>query len=77
METDLPRYPTVEFLVKHGPKFAIALGLLPVLGGIVLSWFLQLWILTVVGLLAGGILFVVARSYVELVQIIADMLLPK
>ena len=79
METDtgLPRYPTVEFLVKHGPKFAIALGILPLLCALALAWYLQMWILVPGGAIAGAILFVIARSYVELVQIIADMLLPK
>lgn len=77
METGLPHYPTVEFLVKYGQHFAVALGVLPVVLGLLLAWFLQLWPVAVGGLIAGGILYVIARSYVELVQIIADMLLPK
>lgn len=77
MDTGLPRYPTVEFLVKHGAKFALALGVLPLLFGFVLAWITQMWIVAAAGLVAGGVLLVIARSYVELVQIIADMLLPK
>lgn len=77
MESGLPHYPTVEFLVKHGQKFAIALGALPVVSGVLLAWFFQIWFLTIAGVVAGGVLYVIARSYVELVQIIADMLLPK
>ena len=77
MESGLPRYPTVEFLVKYGQHFAIVLGALPVVLGIILAWFLQIWFLALCGAAAGGVLYVIARSYVELVQIIADMLLPK
>lgn len=77
MESGLPHYPTVEFLVKYGQHFAITLGALPVALGILLAWFFQIWFLALCGAVAGGVLYVVARSYVELVQIIADMLLPK
>lgn len=77
MESGLPHYPTVEFLVKYGQHFAVSLGALPVVLGVILAWFFQIWFLTLGGLVAGGVLYVIARSYVELVQIIADMLLPK
>ena len=77
MESGLPHYPTVEFLVKYGQHFAVTLGALPVVLGVILAWFFQIWLLALAGVVAGGVLYVVTRSYVELVQIIADMLLPK
>ncbi len=77
MESGLPHYPTVEFLVKYGQHFAVTLSALPVVVGVILAWFFQIWLLALAGVVAGGVLYVVTRSYVELVQIIADMLLPK
>lgn len=77
METELPRYPTVQFLVKHGNRFALTLALLVILFGIALSWLNTSWIILAGGVVGGAVLYVILRSYVELVQIIADMLLPK
>ena len=73
----MPKYPVIDFLLRHGHRFAIAVALLPVAAGLYLGLSGWSWPLAVCGVLAGGILYVLAKSYVELVALIADMLLPK
>ena len=70
-------YPTLRFLEKHGGWLAIAVGVaafLASLAAVVLGaspW----WLLA--GATAGALLFLLARSYVELIRLMTDMLLPK
>jgi hypothetical protein len=72
-----PSYPMLSLVVRHGGWASIAIGL-----GIAL---LALWcgylagsvIVTVLGLVAAGLGYVLARTLVELVRLITDMLLPK
>ncbi|HEY1506428.1 MAG TPA: hypothetical protein VGF92_19135 [Stellaceae bacterium] len=70
-------YPTLRFLEKHGGWLAIAFGGAAFLAGIGATalgaspW----WVLA--GAVAGGLLFLLARSYVELIRLMTDMLLPK
>ena len=72
-----PSYPALEFLVRHGNAVAWAAALAPLLGG-VLAWMLGLSIgYAIAGVVAAAFLFLIMRSYVELVRVIVDMLLPK
>jgi hypothetical protein len=70
-------YPTLRFLEKHGGWLAIAVALAALLAGIVATllgaspW----WLLA--GAILGAVLFLLARSYVELIRLMTDMLLPK
>ena len=73
----MPKYPVIDFLLRHGHRFAVAVALLPAIAGVYLAYLGWGWPIAVGGLLAGGILYVLAKSYAELVAIIADMLLPK
>lgn len=70
-------YRTLNMLVKHGDAGATALTvavlLLGAVGVVVTG---ALWAIPVV-LLGSALLHIVARSYVELVRVIVDMLLPK
>jgi predicted PurR-regulated permease PerM len=73
----MPNYPIINFLVRHGHPFAIGVALLPALAGL---WILLAggpWLFGVGGLVAAPVLYVLMKSYVEMVAIIADMLLPK
>ena len=71
------QYPTLRLLERHGSWLAIAVALLPLLAAIIATllgaspW----WILG--GLVAAALLFVAARSYVEMIKLMTDMLLPK
>ena len=70
-------YPMLHFIGRHGGWCAIAAGVLPLIAGagaVALGqspWWL------VAGVLAAVGLFVLVRSYVELVRVMIDMLLPK
>jgi hypothetical protein len=73
----MPNYPVIHFLVRHGHLFAIAVALLPVAAGACLAISGGGWLYGAGGVAAGGVLYVLMKSYVEMVAIIADMLLPK
>ena len=70
-------YPIIAFLVRYGKWAAIVLGLAPVLAGLYFAATGAGWIMLAAGIAAGVIAYVVVKSYVELVCLIADMLLPK
>ncbi len=72
-----PTFPALHFLVNHGNVLALLLALCPPCGAL-LFWanggppaFL------VAGVLGGMFLYLIMRSYVDLVRVIVDMLLPK
>ena len=73
----MPHYPVVNFLLRHGHQFAIAVALLPAAAGVYLGLSDWGWLVALAGIVTGAILYILAKSYVELVAIIADMLLPK
>lgn len=70
-------YPMVRFLVARGRILSYVLALLVVLafalGGIACS---QLWLLPA-GVVLAGVLLGLLLSYVEVLRIIADTLIPK
>lgn len=72
----MDRYPTIKFLVARGNLLAAVVGILPLLGGFVLAALGMHWIVVVAGAVTSGVLYLLMRSYVELVRVIADMLLP-
>jgi len=73
----IPNYPVVNFLLRYGHRFAVAVALLPAIAGAYLGFSGWGWPIAAGGVVVGAILYVLAKSYVELVAIIADMLLPK
>jgi hypothetical protein len=76
-QTNHPTYSTLHFLVRHGDWVAAIVALVPAAGG-VLAWAMGLSLAyAVVGILGGAFLYLIMRSYVELVRVIVDMLLPK
>ena len=74
----MEKYPAVQFMVTYGRKLSIVIGLaLPVLValGIVFAGWHWVWGIAAI---FGGIGFAFAfRTFAELTQIIADMLLPQ
>jgi len=70
-------YPAVRFVVKHGALVAWIIPAVVALAGLVsfvLAW--NGWVAA--GMVAGAaLLFCVLRVFVELVQIIAETLLPQ
>lgn len=73
----MPNYPIIHFLVRHGHPFAIGVALLPALAGIGIFLAGGPWLYGAGGIAAGAVIYVLMKSYVEMVAIIADMLLPK
>lgn len=73
----MPTYPMIRALVLHGGKAAVVLGVATLLLGVVAAIQGANALYAVAGLLAGAVFYVLFKSYVELVTIIADMMLPK
>jgi hypothetical protein len=73
----MDQYPTIRFIVERGDVLAIAIGLLPLLGALALVALGVHWFALAAGLVASAVVYFLMRSYVELVRVIADMLVPK
>ncbi|MCC6534505.1 MAG: hypothetical protein IT531_18285 [Burkholderiales bacterium] len=74
----MDQYPTIKFIVERGSTLAIAIGLLPLAGALLLVIMMGMhWFILVAGVVVTGVVYLLMRSYVELVRVIADMLLPK
>lgn len=70
-------YRTLYFLVTHGDRVALAVAIATLALGVGV-WLTggSVWF-AVIGVLGGGFMYLIMRSYVELVRVIVDMLLPK
>lgn len=72
-----PVYPVIKFLVTRGYALAILLGLIPLAASV--------WLVSegghvayiAAGAFVGAMLWLVFRSYVEVLRIIADTLMPR
>lgn len=73
----MEKYPMLNFTVRYGGPASIALA---VIVAALLLW-LGLtpwgWAAIIVAALGGAIVFVVLKSYVELVVLVTDMLVPR
>lgn len=74
----MENYPIINLLHRHGTKLALLVALLPLLGALAmfLSGFTP-WPVLPCALVAGGVIYVLARSYVELIHIITETLMPR
>ncbi len=74
----MEQYPAVQFMVFYGRKLSILVGLaLPVLAGLGIVFAGWHWVWGVAALAAGIVVWFAFRTFAELTQIIADMLLPQ
>ena len=76
-EIEKSPYWMLHFIVKHGDWIAMLAGALPLLAsmaGVIAG--LPIWSLAV-GAVGSAFLFMLMRSFVELVRVMVDMLLPK
>lgn len=74
----MEQYPTLKLIVDKGNVLAIVLGLLPVLGAVAVGFaFLWHWLILLAGVVLGVLLYGIARSYVELVRVVSDVLVPR
>ncbi len=72
-----PSYPVVQFLVARGRGLSYAFALLLLLASIAWAFFTGSVLIGVAGIIASGVLLGLLLSYVEVLRIIADTLLPK
>lgn len=72
-----PSYPAIRFLAASGDLLAVLVGLLPVCAGIwaLTAGFAWPWMILAVG--SGALLWLVVRSYVEVLRILSDTLMPR
>ena len=70
-------YPMLHFLMRWGQLVAVGLAVAVAAAGIWAAVSTGAWIWGVVGVVASGVGYGLALSYVELVKLIVDMLLPK
>ncbi len=74
----MEQYPAVQFMVSYGRNLSVLVGLaLPVLVGlgiVLAGWH---WVWGIGAVAAGLIVWFAFRTFAELTQIIADMLLPQ
>ena len=70
-------YRTLHFLVTHGDRVAVAVAIATLALGLGV-WLTgeSVWF-AVIGVFGGAFMYLIMRSYVELVRVIVDMLLPK
>ena len=70
-------YPVVRLLVKHGTALSIGVGAALAIAGIWATLGGFGWAWAPAGVLTGAFAGLIMRSYVELVRLITDMLLPR
>jgi hypothetical protein len=73
----MDRYPVLAFIVRYGMPVAIALAVVAAALTLWIGFPLIGWASIIVAVVAGGVLLLVALSYVELVRLITEMLLPQ
>ena len=76
--SEMDQYPAVSFMVKYGRSFSKLIGFCPTI--IALIGFLDAdwhWVWLIVAVVAGVAIWFLFMTFVELTQIIADMLLPQ
>ena len=73
----MTQYPTLRFLERHGDWIAIAVSLCPLAASLVAVWLGASFWWIAGGAVGSAFLFLAARSYVEMIRLMTDMLLPK
>lgn len=73
----LPHFPVVTFLVRWGGILAVLAGLAPVAGvaWLSLSGAGLVWLPG--GLVVGAVLWLFVQSYIEVLRLLADALMPR
>ena len=73
----MDKYPVLAFIVRYGTPIAVALAVMVAALTLWIGFPLIGWASIVLASVAGGVLLLVALSYVELVRLITEMLLPQ
>lgn len=70
-------YPVVQFLVAQGNKLSWALSISALLVFVVSGWQLAAYWLMPLGAIVSALMLGLLLSYIEVLRIIADTLIPK
>jgi hypothetical protein len=73
----MERYPVLDLILRYGKTASIGVGLLAAVVVAGLGWPALGWIAVGLAAIAGIVVFVLAKSYVEIVTIITEMLVPR
>ncbi|MGP0091818.1 MAG: hypothetical protein ACLPKB_17935 [Xanthobacteraceae bacterium] len=76
-EIDVPSYPAVRLMLRYGNAIAVAAALLVAACGLWAALGGWGWGFALVGILAALLLYVLLRSYREVIQIVTNTLLPQ
>lgn len=72
----MERYPVLDFILRYGKAASIGVALLAAFVVAGMGWQALGWVAVGLAVIAGVIVFVLAKSYVEIVTIITEMLVP-
>jgi hypothetical protein len=70
-------YPMLHFLMRWGKLASAGLAVLVLAAGICIAVSTGQWLWAAGGVVVAAVGYAIALSYVELVRVIVDMLLPK
>ncbi|MBI4192746.1 MAG: hypothetical protein HY525_19715 [Betaproteobacteria bacterium] len=74
----MDQYPIIKLIVERGNVLAVVVALLPLCAAVAAvagaAWH---WLALIAGVIGGLVVYVLLKSYVELVRVMADMLIPK
>ncbi len=72
-----PKYYCINFLLKHGWWVFGLIAFLPVIAAaLAVSKGISAWVLAI-GVLCGSVAYLLLRAFLEMIQIIADFILPR
>lgn len=72
-----PNYPLLRFIAAHGMKVAALTALLVLLGGLSVALGLNSWLAGAAAIVAALLLGGILASYVEMVRVVIDTLVPR
>ena len=73
----MENYPTIALILKWGEPLSAVLAALIPLGALLLVLQGASWLVLVAGIVAGAVAYGLLRSYVEVLRVIADTLIPR
>jgi hypothetical protein len=71
------KYPILNAIVRFGARAAIGVSLAVTVGTIMFGLTALGWWIVPIAAFAGAATFIAIRSYVELVMLVCDMLMPR
>lgn len=73
----MENYPTIGLILKWGEPLSAVLAALIPLGALLFVLQGANWLVLVAGIVAGGVAYGLLRSYVDVLRVIADTLIPR